>query len=42
MVFIQSGGKGYQVVSKTAGSDSILVDTECFDTAWNVWLSHLK
>jgi hypothetical protein len=42
MVYMQTGGKGYQVVRQTAGVDSIIVDTDSFDIAWNVWVSNVK
>ena len=38
MVYMQTGGKGYQVVSVTSGVENILVDTDSFDVAWNVWV----
>jgi hypothetical protein len=38
MVYMQAGGKGYRVVSVTAGVENILVDTDSFDVAWNVWV----
>lgn len=41
MVFIQSGGNGYQVVSHTAGVDNIIVDTDCFDIAWDTWVNKI-
>ena len=42
MVYMQTGGKGYQVVNNIAGVENILVDTDSFDIAWNVWVSNVK
>jgi len=42
MVYMQTGGKGYQVVRMTAGVENILVDTDSFNIAWNIWVSNVK
>ena len=42
MVYMQTGGKGYQVVCMTAGLENILVDTDSFNIAWNIWVSNVK
>lgn len=41
MVYMQTGGKGYQVVRDTAGNIDIIGDTADFNTAWCIWVTNL-